>query len=1224
MSVAGSTTPSWSEIAVTRLRDAATCPVCGLGRLSAGRCPACGAELSTALGTDLWNASLAAADALARREDLRRRVPRTPVAHAQAPLVRTTDVARASAGVSSPRPAGIAVPQGAPRGNTSVQSLLAIAGAGLFAVAAIVFTFFNPDLRDHATRSIVTLVVTAVFLVGARMLARHRLRASAEAVGALGMVFVALDVYAFAGFAPAHVSGWVFAGVGTIVAALVMIAVGARVGIRSWVAVALLGLAFAPAMLGAAESDAVARVAGWLATMAAGLALVRVSRRLEPSMRRPLRAERRALTVVQLIALAASALTVFSAGVMGITSFLWLAAGAAAAGAAVARLSAQRVAPALWSFLFGGAATIAATATALALLEPLALPDALSPAFLTGGPVAGFLFVTAARPPRSRRRRTAGTAGSLVVVVPAVLAVASSAATSTLLTAASVIPAFRAGLPDGGSGRALGAAVGAVVGLGVAAAGFLVHARATATARVGAHWSTVVAAWIAAAGVVAVAGLPFTDAAITAAVALGVAATVALAVKASRRMLVPTTRVPLLLGGHGALVLGAIASWHSSLLAVTLAAGVLGALTLFARTVPASARWVYVGAGYAYALTVAAAGFDLLGLPDTAVLSLTTSVGAVIAIVSTFLRVVPVRTWWTILAVTSVPFAIGILQVVRERSGWTALSTGLIFLLALALVVTRRPGLVAGLRAACAALLVPSLSVVVICLGAQVLSVSASPITLPVIAVVVALTLPTTDMAAALLVRRGMAAVEATLVRVAIEASALLTGALAVALALVRDAAGLPTAVAVLVILAAGAAAGALTTRHVRLWWVAAAAATGAMWSVWRIAEIDLLEPYVLPPALGAVLVGTILTARGRPAVALVASGIGVAIAPSLIALAVSGAGWRMSGLLAAAIALYLAAERARGTARLSALRVPLLAGALLAAASGPVGSVRLGAGLDAVPTGWHPVVLGFGLSMAGGLLALVAGRSLAREIPDERRWRERWVLAPAALFVTGGAWPLISEDWLSIWAMWALLLAILVGVVGVAIRVRRSPAGILPPIWFLFALAFTTAVVAWSPRELRVEWFSLPLGAALLVAGAVHLDRAPVPERGTWTSWPARWVGSWPLLAPGLLTIMSASILATFTDPLTWRAILVIVMALAAILVGARWRLSAPFLLGIAVLPIENVSAFAVQIGRGIASMPWWITLAVVGAVLLIIAVSYERRAGEAEGIGARLRDLR
>jgi hypothetical protein len=104
---------------------------------------------------------------------------------------------------------------------------------------------------------------------------------------------------------------------------------------------------------------------------------------------------------------------------------------------------------------------------------------------------------------------------------------------------------------------------------------------------------------------------------------------------------------------------------------------------------------------------------------------------------------------------------------------------------------------------------------------------------------------------------------------------------------------------------------------------------------------------------------------------------------------------------------------------------------------------------------------------------------------------------------------------------------------------------------------------------------------------------------------------------------MLSASVAATYTDPRTWRAILVMAIALVAILVGARARLAAPFLIGIVVLPVENALAFLVQIGRGIEAMPWWITLSVVGAVLLIIAVGYERRTGEDAGIAARLRDL-
>ena len=99
---------------------------------------------------------------------------------------------------------------------------------------------------------------------------------------------------------------------------------------------------------------------------------------------------------------------------------------------------------------------------------------------------------------------------------------------------------------------------------------------------------------------------------------------------------------------------------------------------------------------------------------------------------------------------------------------------------------------------------------------------------------------------------------------------------------------------------------------------------------------------------------------------------------------------------------------------------------------------------------------------------------------------------------------------------------------------------------------------------------------------------------------------------------------LSTGTDPQTWGAIMVIALALAAILVGSLFKLGAPFILGIAVLPIENVVVFAVQIGRNIGSTPWWITLASAGAVLLVIAATWERRTSGDRGVAARLRDLR
>src|SRR6185295_4542811 len=106
------------------------------------------------------------------------------------------------------------------------------------------------DLTDHLLRSIIVGAVTLVFLGGAWALARRKLQFSAEAVGALGMVFVALDVYAVSELAQPPVSPWVFSAIGTLVSAIVMIAVAALARIRSWLLLALVGLAIVPAMFG--------------------------------------------------------------------------------------------------------------------------------------------------------------------------------------------------------------------------------------------------------------------------------------------------------------------------------------------------------------------------------------------------------------------------------------------------------------------------------------------------------------------------------------------------------------------------------------------------------------------------------------------------------------------------------------------------------------------------------------------------------------------------------------------------------------------------------------------------------------------------------------------------------------------------------------------------------------------------------------------------------------
>jgi hypothetical protein len=613
-------------------------------------------------------------------------------------------------------------------------------------------------------------------------------------------------------------------------------------------------------------------------------------------------------------------------------------------------------------------------------------------------------------------------------------------------------------------------------------------------------------------------------------------------------------------------------------------------------------------------------------------------------------------TWYAVLLVTAIPFLYGIVAVITERSGWTALSTAVTFALALSIVVSRRPGLTVLLRSAAAAILVPALAVVVICLGAQVIIVSASPFTLPTIAVIVACALPSTALIGSALIRHGLAPNHARAVRLWIEISALVTGAIAVLLALVRAAAGLGTSFLVLLIIGIGAVASAWFARRRYAWWVAGASFTGALWCVWAIAGVDVVEPYLLPPALSAAIIGAILIARGTTTnIGLYATGLACSVIPTLGILAVyssssdaSTVPWRTIGLLGGSILLlvlgwyFLGRSESSRFARMRVLRVPTLVLAMVAASAGTVQGIRWGWHFDTLTVVSVDVrmLAVVGMSALSALLATVAGRLLlAGATENGRLTRSRWIFAAPLVYLVAGPMSAIEPTPFAIGTLLVLSLAVL-ALMLVTTQRSRTRATTLPPVWFIFAVAWCTAVAGWSARELRVEAFSIPLGLALLTAGIIamrpvnalnskavsaeSLKSPTVKPSGTFTSWPIGFSGSWYLLAPGIAVTLFTSVLSTATDPRTERAILVIALALIAILIGNLRKLGAPFILGIIVLPIENIIVFAVQIGRNISAVHWWITLATAGAVLLVLAVTSERSAtGTRGGVAARLRDL-
>ncbi|HWH97905.1 MAG TPA: hypothetical protein VNS80_06020, partial [Pseudolysinimonas sp.] len=567
-----------------------------------------------------------------------------------------------------------------------------------------------------------------------------------------------------------------------------------------------------------------------------------------------------------------------------------------------------------------------------------------------------------------------------------------------------------------------------------------------------------------------------------------------------------------------------------------------------------------------------------------------------------------------------------------------------IFALSLTLTLTRRPGLTRVVRSGAAALLLPSLAVVVVNVIPRIIETDivpawsgggGAPVTLPVIATIVALVLPTTPLIAGSLRRGEVSEDDAASVRRWIEISAFVTGGIAALLSLVLETPDLSTSLLVFLILGIGAAGASVFAKRRYGWWLAAGSWTAALWCVWGLVGIRDVEPYVYPPAIAAVIIGVVLTLRGRNGASLVAPGLAIAIVTSLVVLAVSGSGhdpsdedaalpWRAIALLAAStVLLLIGVALMRGFERLRPLCLTALVTSIGAASAGTVQAVRYAWELDDLGLG-HPdlvvwPVLTF--SVVAAILAASAGRYLTGA--------GRWAQVPAVAFLVVGPIAAVAPGVAPMWVLWALMFVLLGLMLVTVVRALGSLEGgeptILPPTWVVFLAAWCVAVAGWSVRDLNVEWFSLPLGLALVGAGVLVLRRGAVGQRGTLTSWPVGFMRSWAVLAPGIVVTVLPSVLATGTNPATWRAILVLGLALVALLVGALLRYAAPFVLSLVTFGVEILVILVVLVaGRDIDPVVFYVAAGAAGIILITVAIWFERRSRGDGATSARMRDLR
>lgn len=206
------------------------------------------------------------------------------------------------------------------------------------------------------------------------------------------------------------------------------------------------------------------------------------------------------------------------------------------------------------------------------------------------------------------------------------------------------------------------------------------------------------------------------------------------------------------------------------------------------------------------------------------------------------------------------------------------------------------------------------------------------------------------------------------------------------------------------------------------------------------------------------------------------------------------------------------------------------------------------------------------------------------------------------------------------------------------AVRLIAVPGQDVVRVVVTLAVVFAVGVLWRGPRAALVRWTALGLGLALAIV-AVAVGAADPVETATLPLAAALLVhgirslrstpelGSWPALGAGLGVLLVPSLLFDFSgDSALWRVIGLGAAALVALLWGVRRRLQAPVVLGGVVLIVHAVAQLWPWITAlyESASGLWWLWLGIAGALLIVVAATYERRIREVKAVALALRALR
>ncbi|WP_395242968.1 SCO7613 C-terminal domain-containing membrane protein [Agromyces sp. MMS24-K17] len=1111
-------------------------------------------------------------------------------------------------GIEPPRSgtAGIAAaPPSAPR-RSGVQIALLTVGVVLVSVAAIVFLLVAYLIASLEVRSVIIALASALVLGVAVLLRRRRLPGTAEGVASVAVVLLLLDAWIVRANGlfgsddadPLWYTAIAFAAVAAVLA-LVRLGSGLRV---PGFAAAVLGPT--AAFLVGLAVDPWTATGAWLGGLLAAVLGVGIARRGATPEHLTLRGA--GFGGLGLAALFAGwALPDAAAG----TLWAYLAVAAVGLGAALATATDELRG---WS---AAAAAIAGAAAALAPLTAIVIDAPVDLGWWLGPALAGAVVVLAG----AVHRRSAGPAPLAAVVAAGAVA------------AAGALPALVSGI-----GWVSARAVGAMGAWAVPAdAPLTVELESIAGLRPVAPWAAALCALGLALGALAlgaVLGRPVVRRRLaTAALALGGAA--ALFAGAAVPMLWLAVAAFLLIAA-AALVIAARGVLRAvggavPILAVT---GILAALTSLGLGRAAEATWPVAVAVVTALALVARAWSDRLWGFAASVPAGATHLGLASALVAVFGWTIP--GWlarsasfaqpfddgWTWVALLAAPLLVLVLLLPRLHDADRA-AAGLPLLAAGAIgsgtvALDGGPGgwIPAALLAAVAAGTIrlarpPLVGFVLAAVAPLGLAVAASAID------AVDPDLRATLLAGAALVAAALAhpllrGLAPALRRTWIVAT-LVTGLWALVAAFAAPSwtwlvllllAPVPVVCAAL---EGDPIGGRSPWRH--LSWAALPLATGAVWAWLADHEVDAVEPYTLPLA-GFLLATAALIVWRRPTgegiapgrTAVVAAALGVAVLP--VAALAGDSDLRTIVLVAiGAVAALAAIGLPSAWAGLPVrLLVVVAAWAALVLPSVLRGATVVG-DFSPLPVEFWPAI-GF----AGALLLAVPWHRDGERPAALGSWI---VAASLTLAAVPTAIAIAIGDLVDLRA--AVLVTLLMAA-HVASATRRAGPFAGPLVgWVSLADAVLVAGVALLSPVDQVESVSIPLGAGLVVAGAIRMARTPS-------------LGSWPALAPGLGVLFVPTFIAGVVDPQWWRIIGLAAAALATLLIGLRLRLQAPFVLGTITLLVHGVVQLWPWISWLYEAVWWWLWLGVAGALLITLAATYERQLRLAKGVARSIGELR